>query len=176
MVQETGSTDPAVDPILSDTADPSVTVPLKLEDWLSVIIMAALALITFANVLVRYMTDGSFAWTEEISVFLLIVLTMTAGATAFARHLHIRIELFADGGSPSRRRTLALTANTIVVLFFVLLAVLSARMVYDDYTWGDTSPAIGVPNWWYSMWMPILATVIALRVIGVMRRLRRDGQ
>lgn len=176
MVQETGSTDPVADPTLSGTPDPRVSVPLKLEDWLSVIIMAVLALITFGNVLVRYMTDGSFAWTEEISVFLLIVLTMTAGTTAFVRQLHIRIELFADGGSPARRRALALTVNTIVVLFFVLLAVLSARMVYDDYTWGDTSPAIGVPNWWYSMWMPVLATVIALRVIGIMRRLLRDDQ
>lgn len=172
MVQETASPDPAV----SDTSDPPVTVPLKIEDWFSVIIMAALALITFGNVVVRYMTDGSFAWTEEISVFLLIVLTMSAGATAFVRQLHIRIELFADGGSSSRQRALALTANTIVVLFFVLLAVLSARMVYDDYTWGDTSPAIGVPNWWYSIWMPVLATVIVLRVAGVIRRLLRDAQ
>ena len=44
--------------------------------------LAALALITFVNVLVRYFTDQSFAWTEEISVFLLIVLTMTGGSMA----------------------------------------------------------------------------------------------
>lgn len=176
MAQDTNSTGPVADPSLFDNTDPPVTVPLKLEDWLSVIIMAVLAVITFANVLVRYLTDRSFAWTEEISVFLLIVLTMTAGSTAFVRRLHIRIELIADGGSSSRQRTLALTANTIVVLFFILLAVLSARMVYDDYTWGDTSPAIGVPNWWYSIWMPILATVIVLRVIGVIRRRLRDSR
>ena len=47
---------------------------LRIEDWLTVIIMALLALITFANVLVRYFTDASFAWTEEISIFLMIVL------------------------------------------------------------------------------------------------------
>lgn len=47
---------------------------LRIEDWLTVIIMALLALITFGNVLVRYFTDASFAWTEEISVFLMILL------------------------------------------------------------------------------------------------------
>ena len=70
--------------------------------------MAALALITFANVFVRYLTNSSFAWTEEISVFLLIILTMTAGATAFVRNQHIRIEVYADGGPPQRRRILTL--------------------------------------------------------------------
>ena len=58
---------------------------LRLEDWLTVIVMAALALITFANVLVRYFTNSSFAWTEEISIFLMIVLALVAGSAAVAR-------------------------------------------------------------------------------------------
>jgi TRAP-type C4-dicarboxylate transport system permease small subunit len=80
---------------------------LRLEDWLTVLIMALLALITFANVLVRYFTDSSFAWTEEISVFLMIVLAMVAGSAAVARDRHIRIEFFAEGGSMARRKRLA---------------------------------------------------------------------
>lgn len=167
-----------VDTLFPDDPDPEssrVTIPLKIEDWLSVLIMAVLALITFANVIVRYMTHSSFAWTEEISVFLLIVLTMTASSSAFVRRQHIRIEFIADGGAPARKRRLAIIANTVVLLFFILLTILSARMVYDDFTWGDTSPAIGVPNWWYSIWMPVLATAISLRVVGILRRLLRSG-
>ena len=176
MAPNTNSKNNAVSSPLPGDPDPDnldVTVPLKLEDWLSVLVMAALALITFTNVVVRYMTDSSFAWTEEISVFLLIVLTMTASSSAFVRHLHIRIEFVADGGPTARTRRMAIMANTVVLLFFILLTVLSARMVYDNYTWGDTSPAIGVPSWWYSIWMPLLATAISLRVLGVLRRLLR---
>ncbi len=54
--------------------DEETVIPLKIEDWLTVIVMGLLSLITFANVLVRYFTDQSFAWTEEFSVFLMIVL------------------------------------------------------------------------------------------------------
>ncbi len=168
--------DEIVEPILPEIVDPPVRVPLKVEDWISVLVLAGLALITFINVIVRYMTDGSFAWTEEISVFLLIILTMTAGATAFVRNQHIRIEVYADGGPPQRRRRLAIIGNSIVLLFFVLLTILSGRMVFDDYTWGDTSPAIGVPNWWYTVWMPVLAGAITLRVAGILRRLLWDGK
>jgi TRAP-type C4-dicarboxylate transport system permease small subunit len=77
---------------------------LRIEDWLTVIIMAALALITFANVLVRYFTNSSFAWTEEISVFLMILLALVAGSAAVARNQHIRIEFFSDSGSSSAAR------------------------------------------------------------------------
>lgn len=173
MSQKQQAADEPIEPILPEITDPPVKVPLKIEDWLSVLILGGLALITFTNVLVRYLTNSSFAWTEEISVFLLIVLTMTAGATAFVRNQHIRIEIIADGGSPQRQRKLAIISSVVVLLFFVLLAVLSLRMAIDDYTWGDTSPAIGVPNWWYTIWMPILATAISLRMLGMLRRLLR---
>ena len=56
------------------------------EDWLTAAAMALLALITFANVLVRYFTDASFAWTEEISVFLMIVLALVGGVGEVALH------------------------------------------------------------------------------------------
>ena len=81
----------------NDAGDPSVKVPLALEDWLAVLTMAALCLITFANVVVRYFTDASLAWTEEISVFLMIVVTLAGGSAAVARDRHIKIEYFLDG-------------------------------------------------------------------------------
>ncbi|MFA5520848.1 MAG: TRAP transporter small permease [Castellaniella sp.] len=158
-----------------ERGDPPTRVPLKVEDWLSVVAMAALAIITFANVLVRYLSNQSFAWTEEISVFLLIVLTMTAGASAFVRRLHIRIEFIADRGTVQRRQALARLGTTVSLMFFALLTVLSARMVYDDFTWGDTSPAIGIPTWWYTIWMPVLSLAICLRLIGILHRIGRQA-
>ena len=155
---------------------PVVKVPLIIEDCVSVVSMALLALITFANVVVRYMTDSSFAWTEEFSIFLLLVVTMTAGSTAFVRSQHIRIEFLADSGSERRQRTMATIATICSVLFFIALTVLSARMVYDEYSWGDTSPAIGIPTWWYSIWVPILSSVITLRLAGMLHRLLRGPQ
>lgn len=139
---------------------------LGLEDWLTVIVMATLALITFANVLVRYFTSSSFAWTEEISVFLMIVLAMVGGSAAVARDRHIRIEYFAEGGSPQRRQRLAQLGALMVALLFGVMAVLSMRLVWDDYRYEETSPGIGVPQWWYSVWLPVFSILIALRALG----------
>lgn len=166
-----------VEPIIPAETDPAVKVPLAIEDWLAVILLGALATITFLNVLVRYFTDQSFAWTEEISVFLLIVLTMVGGSVAFVRNHHIRIEILADNGSPRRQRIMALISNGCVLAFFVLLTVLSVKLVADEYLYEETSPAIGVPTWWYSIWLPIMAAAISLRTLGTLRRLiqRKDA-
>ncbi|MBP7931749.1 MAG: TRAP transporter small permease [Comamonas sp.] len=132
--------------------------------------MAALALITFANVLLRYFTDTSFAWTEEISIFLMIVLAMVGGSAAVARDQHIRIEFFSGNGSAQRRRRLARLGALMTALLFTVLAVLSVRLVWDDWRYEETSPGIGVPQWWYSMWLPICSVAIALRALGLFVR------
>lgn len=137
--------------------------------------MALLALITFANVLVRYFTSSSFAWTEEISVFLMILLAMVAGSAAVARNAHIRIEYFAEGGSALRRKRLARFGTLMVALLFAVIAALSVRVVWDDYRFEETSPGIGVPQWWYSMWLPICSALITVRALQLFQRQGRPG-
>lgn len=148
---------------------------LRIEDWLTAAVMALLALITFANVLVRYFTDSSFAWTEEISVFLMILLAMVAGSAAVARDVHIRIEWFAEGGSARRRQALARFGALMVALLFGAIAVLSVRVVWDDYRFEETSPGIGVPQWWYSVWLPVCSALITWRAIGLFVRRGRQA-
>jgi len=159
---------------LEEAQDEPTRVPLKIEDWLTVIGMALLALITFANVLVRYFTSQSFAWTEELSVFLMMMVTLVAGSASVARNRQIRIEFFADAGSPARQRTLARFGALMVCAMFLLLAGLSVRIVYDHWYYQETSPGIGVPQWWYSIWLPVMALAIAARAFGLF--LRRGRQ
>ena len=169
-------TDPAPEALPPlDEIDEAARVPLKIEDWLTVIVMGSLALVTFGNVVARYFTSQSFAWTEEFSVFLMIVLALVGSSAAVARNRHIRIEYFSSSGSMSRRKTLARLGAVMVALLFSLIAVLSVRLVWDDYRFDETSPGIGVPQWWYSIWLPVLSAGIALRAVGLfIRRGRRE--
>jgi TRAP-type C4-dicarboxylate transport system permease small subunit len=133
------------------------------EDWIAALSMAALCVITMANVVARYLTDESFAWTEEMSVFLLILTTMAGASAAALRNNHIRIEYFLESGPPGRQRALALLGAVLTVAFFVALAVLTGRMAWDDYRYAEISMGLGVPRWWYSAWVPAFSFVIALR-------------
>lgn len=169
------STPPKTDSAADQAERPAEPRSLRIEDWLTVAIMAALALITFANVLVRYFTNSSFAWTEEISVFLMILLALVAGSAAVARDQHIRIEFFSDSGSVARRKALARFGSLMVALLFAIIAVLSVRVVWDDFRFEETSPGIGVPQWWYSVWLPIVSALITCRAIGLFIRQGKPG-
>ncbi len=149
---------------------PKPRVPLAVEDVFAAVCMALLALITFANVILRYLTDESIAWTEEISIAVMVVMTLAAAGAAVARERHIRIDYFLERGPPGRRRLFELVGAAAVVLLFAALAVLGTRMAWDEYRFGETSPGIGVPKWWYSIWLPVLSVAIALRGLGVFVR------
>ncbi|HUR89709.1 MAG TPA: TRAP transporter small permease [Ramlibacter sp.] len=144
------------------------------EERIAVAALAILLVITLANVVSRYLTDDSLAWTEEISVFLMVVLAL-AGASAVGRDdRHIRIEFFltrrtADG-TQSPRPWLKLLGAASTTLCFLLLAGLFTRWVADQVRYSETSMGLGVPLWWYGACIPPLCLAIAVRAAIVFRR------
>lgn len=147
--------------------------PVRWEELIAVFCLAMLVLLTLANVVVRYLTDESFAATEEISIALMVVMVLAGASAAAVRDQHIRIEFFYETGSPARRRLLALVSAAMTCVFFLVLCVLSGRVVWDEYTYQETSMALGVPRWWYTVWVPLLSVAIAVRAAQVFVRVRR---
>jgi TRAP-type C4-dicarboxylate transport system permease small subunit len=139
----------------------------KLEEILSVLSMAALVVITLLNVVTRYLTDQSFAWTEEISVFLMVVMALSGASAIALRDKHIRIEFFlnrkAPDGTEVPRRNLKLFGSLLSSALFLLLTVLFVRWVWDQYRFSETSMGLGVPLWWYGATMPVLCAAICAR-------------
>ncbi|WP_374262439.1 TRAP transporter small permease [Zoogloea sp.] len=129
--------------------------------------MGLLCVLTMANVLVRYFTDISFAFTEEISVALLVVMTLVGASHAFASKHHIAITFFIDRW-PAVRPLAERFAALCGLAMFGLLAWYGARMAWDDYSFEVTSPSLGVPQWWYTVWLPVLSVVIVLRLVAVL--------
>lgn len=139
------------------------------ERFLMAVSMGALCLLTMANVLVRYFTDISFAFTEEISVALLVIMTLVGASHAFASRHHIAIGWFVEQ-APRLRVAAMRLATASSLLMFGLLAWYGARMAWDDYRFEVTSPSLGVPQWWYTVWLPLLSALIVVRLLGVLRK------
>ena len=148
--------------------------PVKLEEALAAGTMALLCVITMGNVVVRYFTNISFAFTEEISVSLMVVMTLVGASTAFHRDRHIAIVFVVNrfGAARERFARFGLAAS---MLMFGLLAWYGARMAWDDFRFDVTSPALGVPQWLYSVWLPLLSLLIAARLANRLRRRRQSG-
>jgi len=148
-------------------------VPLRLEEYAAGITIGLLGLITFANVVVRYLTDFSFAFTEEISIFLMVLVALLGGSSVMAKGGHLNIMFVVDRLSPERRRRVRIAAHALSVLMFALLAIFGARMAWDEYRFEVTSPGLGLPTWYYTVWLPILSLAICGRAMGALIRIWR---
>jgi len=67
-----------------------------------------------------------------------------------------------------------LAAALLTALTFMLLALLSTRMAWDEFRFEVTSPGLGIPSWIYTIWLPILSLAIFGRSVGVLVRMWRD--
>jgi len=139
--------------------------PVKLEEALAAGAMALLCIITMANVVVRYLTNISFAFTEEISVWLMVVMTLVGAAGAFVKGHHISINFLVDRLQPAARRAVQLLGLLASTVMFAALAVFGTRMAYDDFRYEVTSPALDLPQWLYTVWLPVLSLLVVVRLI-----------
>jgi TRAP-type transport system small permease protein len=151
----------------------SPRVTIRVEEAIAAAAMAAICVITFANVVVRYLTNASFAFTEEISVFLLVVLTLVGAAAAFARDRNIRVDFFVLKLPPAARFALELVAMALSSVLFAMVAWYGWRFFLDDWKYGTTSPGLGLPQWVYSVWLTVLCVLIVGRVVGRLFRVGR---
>jgi len=166
MMEPTGSASgPASRP------DGQARIPVAIEEAIAAAAMAAIVLITFANVVVRYFTDESFAFTEEFSVFLMVVLAFAGASAAFVRNRHIRVTFFVEKLAPRRALAVELAVIAVTIALFAAIGGYGVRLAMDDLRFETTSPGIGVPQWLYSIWLPLLSAVIVMRLAGRVARL-----
>ena len=144
--------------------------PARLERAFAAGCMALLCIITFSNVLVRYLTNVSFAFTEEISVFLLLVLTLVGSVSAFVEGRHVRITLLVDKLPNAGKAVCSCLEWSANVAMFALLAWTGYRMAMDDFEFEVTSPGLGLPQWLYTAWLPLLSALIVLRLFLLVKR------
>jgi len=73
----------------------SVTNPAeRLLRWLMVLIIGAMTVLVFVNVVLRYGFNSNLTITEEIGRYFFVWLTFLGGVSAFVRNRHVRVDTF----------------------------------------------------------------------------------
>ena len=135
----------------------------RFESSLGVIALALICIISFTNVVVRYVTDISFAFTEEYSIFLMVVLAFAGAAAASRRNEHIRISLLERRSGTKARRLIYTVQWLGAMIVLGLVAWYGVTLTWEDYIYDSLSPGLGHPNWIYLIWLPILSLAIMYR-------------
>jgi TRAP-type C4-dicarboxylate transport system permease small subunit len=135
------------------------------ERWLGALALVIISLISLGNVITRYLTGGSFSFTEEFSVFLLVVLTFAGASVALRRNRHIRIGLLERALPPKYRHALIVFQALCVAIVLGLITWYGGKLAWQEQQWGSLSPGLGLPQWWYLVWLPVLTIAMLWRLI-----------
>jgi TRAP-type C4-dicarboxylate transport system permease small subunit len=134
------------------------------EAWLASVALIAICLISLGNVIVRYATDASFAFTEEFSVFFLALVTFAGAAVAARNNQHIRIELIEHHLPAPVKIAVYIVQWALGVTVFAITVWYGSVFAWQEYQWESLSPGLGLPNWVYVIWLPLMALAIIVRM------------
>ncbi len=111
----------------------------QIEETLIAVILGLMTLVTFANVVARYVFDSNILWALQTTVFLFAWLVLIGVSYCVKISAHLGIDLVLNMVSPKTRRLMTIAAVASCILFSLLLLKGSW-----DYWWPFASK-----NAWY---------------------------
>jgi len=132
----------------------------KAAKWLLVISLAVMAILNFSNVLSRYVFHASLSFTEEITTNLFVYNTFIGAAVAARKGAHLGLTLISDRLSHKHQNVLAMIVAIVAAGLFAVLIYMGAGMVQSQMAYGQKTAALGVPEWWFGMAIPLGAFFI----------------
>ncbi len=145
------------------------------EEAVCVGLLFFMASLAFLNILTRYFTNISLAFSEEIEVSLLVYVTMLGAAAGFKRGIHLGLVFLVNRLPRPAQRWLRVADAVLASGLFLALLYFSIRQIQDEIAVATTSEALAVPQWWYTMGLPLGSVVIVARIIQATRRVLREA-
>lgn len=137
------------------------------EEILLFIAFLAITVITFLNVVSRNFAGASLAFTEEITINLLVLITFLGSAIGVRKYAHLGFTLLFDKGNKAVRIFIVFFAGLAGLLLFGVLTWYGWEMVSFQKLMNQKTPALGMPQWILSLALPLGALMCSIRMIQV---------
>jgi TRAP-type C4-dicarboxylate transport system permease small subunit len=138
-----------------------------LEVSILVTCVASLAVLLIANVFARTFFSSLY-FAEEISRFLVMLITFTGVSYGVRKARHIRMGAFLDAMPPKMEKTFIMIICLISAVVMGIMSIASWDYLTNAMAKGHMTPALRVPKWTFYVIMPIgfgLAAIQYFRTI-----------
>lgn len=113
----------------------------SLEEGLIAFFLGAMTLLTFANVIFRYVFNDNILWALELTVFMFAWMVLVGASYGVKKHFHIGVDVIINLAPEKMRKVYALVAAACCLTFSVLLLIGSWNYWYPfvtDRAWYET--------------------------------------
>ncbi len=146
----------------------------NLEEAAGVVLLGLMSLLAFVNVVTRYLIHYSISSTEEVEVACLVWLTMLGAAAGFRRGIHLGFDLLAFRFPGLGRNILYPLASLLTIATVSILIWFSFLQIRDELELKIASEALGIPQWWYTLAIPVGGLLTIFRILeATWKRLKK---
>ena len=125
---------------------------IAVNRWLVIVLLAAMAIMVFANVALRFLTDRSILWVEEASRYTMVWLTFVGVGPVLRYGGHIGIDTLQQAAP---RFAPAIRAAVLVLVGGFCCVMIVVGIVYAALTWTQTTPVLLIPIGAVYLAMPV---------------------
>ena len=140
---------------------------VAINRWILILLLAAMSVIVFTNVVMRYTTHESLEWAEEVSRHMMIWLTFLGAGLVLRFGGHVAIDnLHRAVGTKSAQAMRAVIVAGLAV-FFIVMTVASSQYVYA--TRFQTTAATDIPISYIYGAMPVGFVLMLIHLLFIAR-------
>ena len=135
------------------------------EKIVTSVILVFVTLLTFANVCVRYLSDGQFAWSEELTINLFVLLIMMGCGLCARDGSLISLSLVFDRLGVMGKKIFVAIITVVNCAFCSILFKTGIDKVMTQMKNGKRTPSLLIPEWIFTVFLPIGAVFLILHTI-----------
>jgi len=146
-----------------------------LEEVLLAVLLALMTVLTFVQVVLRYVFTSGLVWSLEATTYSFAALVLIGMSYGVRTKSHIAVDLVVTKLPPTLQRYVNFTAIAACVLYALLMLYGSSFFVERLFVLGNEARDIPAPKWLLTVTMPLGFALLAWRFLEAGWRLLRGG-
>ncbi|MCB5204884.1 TRAP transporter small permease [Neorhizobium sp. T786] len=149
------------------------TIFLEANRWALIGILSAMAILVFTNVTLRYVTNHSITWSDEVARHMMIWLTFIGAGLTLRHGGLVAIDNLQLALSERKAFLVRILVAIIMLAFFVTM--IWAGKSYVERTMFQTTPSTRIPFGYIYLAMPIGFGLLIVHVLLVLKTYLKGG-
>lgn len=134
-----------------------------IEESLVCVCLVVMTALTFVNVVARYVFSASLSFSEEITTYLFVLLSLLGSAIAAKRGAHLGLTIISDRVGPKAGRVLGVISMAFATAFSALICYFGFFMALNQFNKGQLTAGTQLPEWSFGSFVPIGALFVTIR-------------
>jgi len=145
-----------------------------LSEWITIVTFVVMVVITFTQVLCRYLLSYSLPWADELARFSLVWMVFIGMVATLAKGQHVTADVLLERYRGRLRIVMLTLVDLATIVLFSCLLIGGLKLV--QMTGTQTMATLGISKSWLYAALPIGAVLMVIELIlQITRRLRHPA-